>query len=70
MESIQSHKKAALHLEEAAKNHHEAAKFHDEGNHEKGHYSTIKAQGHTILASEAQRELLKNHTITNTLTHL
>lgn len=63
MKNIESHKKAASHLEEAAKHHHEAAKHHEAGNHEKGHHSTIKAHGHTALAKEAQNDLLKNHTV-------
>jgi len=61
MKHIESHKKAAKHLEEAAKSHHEAAKHHEEGNPEKAANSTIKAHGHTVLASEAQKEVLKQN---------
>jgi hypothetical protein len=58
---IENHKKAAKHLEEAAKSHHEAAKHHEAGEHDKAHHSTIKAQGHTAHAIEAQKEISKQH---------
>jgi len=61
MKNIENHKKAAMHLEEAAKSHHEAAKHHEEVNSDKAANSTIKAHGHSVLASEAQREVLKQH---------
>jgi len=59
MKNIENHKKAAMHLEEAAKSHHEAAKHHEEGNEDKAAKSTMKAHGHTVLASEAQKEVVK-----------
>ena len=62
---IENHKKAAKHLEEAAKNHHDAAKHHEAGNHEKAAQSTVKAQGQVTLATEAQREDVKNHALQN-----
>jgi hypothetical protein len=31
------------------------------GNHEKAHLSTIMAHGHTSLAKEPQKEILKHH---------
>lgn len=40
---IENHLKAAKHLEEAAKNHKRAAKYHEAGNHEKAAQSTIAA---------------------------
>ncbi|MGP8215241.1 MAG: hypothetical protein ACLQQ4_06740 [Bacteroidia bacterium] len=60
---IENHKKAAKHLEEAAKHHKEAAKHHEAGSHEKACESTVKAHGHTCLASEAQRDVLKQHAL-------
>ena len=60
---IEGHKKAAKHLEEAARLHQEAAKHHEAGNHDKAHQSTVKAQGNTKLATEAQAEILKQHAI-------
>lgn len=60
---IENHKKTATHLESAAKHHHEAAKHHEDGNHEKAAQSTIKAQGHVTLATEAQREDVKHHAL-------
>jgi hypothetical protein len=62
---IDNHKRAAKHHEEAAKNHLEAAKNHEEGNHDKAFKSTVKAQGHLLLASETQKEVNKNHALNN-----
>jgi hypothetical protein len=59
---IENHKTIATHLEAAAKNHLEAAKHHEEENHDKAAKSTIVAQGHLTIASEAQREDAKQHT--------
>ncbi len=59
---IKNHKRAATHLEEAANFHLEAVKYHEAGNHDKAHQSTIKAQGHTTHACDAQKEILKQHT--------
>ena len=58
---IENHKTIATHLEAAAKNHLEAAKHHEEENHDKAAKSTIIAQGHLAIASEAQREDAKQH---------
>jgi hypothetical protein len=62
---IDNHKKAAKHHEEAAKSHLDAAKNHEEGNHDKALKSTVKAQGHLLLASESQKEVSKNHALNN-----
>ncbi|MDI1354183.1 MAG: hypothetical protein PSX36_04665 [bacterium] len=59
---IENHKKIATHLQEAAKYHLEAAKHHEAGEHDKAAKSTITAQGHHDLATEAQREDVKHHT--------
>ena len=58
---IKNHKKAALHLEEAAKYHLKAAMHHKNGAEKKAAKSTLKAQGHFSLASDAQREDVKHH---------
>mgnify|MGYP001549162234 CR=1 FL=1 len=65
MKNIENHKKAAMHLEEAAKSHHEAVKHHEAGNEDKAASSTIKAHGHSTLAAEAQREVLKSQASKN-----
>lgn len=57
----ENHKTIALHIEAAAKSHLEAAKHHEEENHDNAAKSTIVAQGHLAIASEAQREDAKNH---------
>jgi hypothetical protein len=62
---IENHKKAAKHLEEAAKHHTEAAKHHEAGDADKAMRSTVKAQGHTVHATEAQRELVKQQAPAN-----
>lgn len=58
---IDNHKKAATHLEAAAKNHLSAAKHHEDGNHEKAAQSTVVAQGHVNLANKAQDRDAKQH---------
>ncbi len=63
MKNIENHKKAAMHLEEAAKSHHEAAKHQEEGNLDKAASCTVKAHGHSTLAAEAQREVLKSQAV-------
>ena len=59
--TIQNHKTAAKHHEEAAKHHHEAADHHEAGNDEKAAESTVKANGHHLLATDAQQEDAKLH---------
>jgi hypothetical protein len=46
---------------EAAKHHLEAAKYHEAGIHDKAYTSTVKANGHAVMASECQREDVKYH---------
>jgi len=53
-EAIDNHKNAAIHFEQAAKFHWEAAKFHEGGNEENAQQSAILAQGHHFLAKEFQ----------------
>jgi hypothetical protein len=60
---IENHKEIAAHLQEASKHHLDAAKHHEEGNHEKAAESTVKAQGHTSLAHEGQKEDAKHHAL-------
>ena len=62
---IENHKKAAVHLEEAAKNHLDAAKHHENGDHDKAAQSTVKAHGHAKLANDAQQEDIKQHALNN-----
>lgn len=59
---IEHHKKAAVHFGEAAKIHLEAAKHHENGDHEKAAKSTVEAHGHSYVAMEAQKEDVKHHT--------
>lgn len=58
---IENHNKIATHLETAATHHKEAAKHHEAGNHELAAESTVKAQGHTAIANEHQKEDVKQH---------
>ncbi len=58
---IENHKKAATHFEAAAKSHLEAAKHHENENHDKAAKSTVEAHGHAHLAHEAQKEDVKQH---------
>jgi len=63
-QGIENHKKAALHLQEAAKYHLEAADHHANGNPEHALNSTIMAHGHQSLAKDAQR-LAAKHLVAN-----
>jgi hypothetical protein len=58
---IENHRTAATHLEAAAKNHLNAAKYHEEGSHEKAAQCTVVAQGHVSLANKAQRKDAQQH---------
>lgn len=62
MKNIENHIKAAKYLEEAAKQHHQAAKYHEAGNHDKAHHCIIKAHGFTAHAVDVQKEIVKEHT--------
>ncbi len=59
--NVDNHKKIATHLGTAAKHLEDAAKHHQADNHEKAALSTVKSQGHLLLANEAQKENAKNH---------
>jgi len=48
-----------MHLEQAAKHHHEAAKLLSEGHEDKACGCSAKADGHSILAKKAQKKNLK-----------
>lgn len=52
----ESQKKAETHLDNASKQHIEASNHHANGNYEKAAKRTVLAQGHLILADEAQKD--------------
>ena len=54
----ENHVTAANHLENAAKHH-------ENGDHEKAALSTIKAHGHVAVATDAQRKDAKEHAENN-----
>jgi len=58
---IENHKTAAKHHEEAGKHHRDAAKHYEDGNHDKAAQSAVKANGHQLLAKDAQEEGAKTH---------
>jgi hypothetical protein len=60
---IENHRKSAVHLEKAARLHLDAAKHHESGDHGKAAESTIAAQGHVLIATEAQREDVRHHAL-------
>jgi hypothetical protein len=62
---IENHKKTATHLKAASEHHLDAAKHHEEGNHEKAAESTVKAHGHYCSANDLQKEDAKNHAAVN-----
>jgi hypothetical protein len=61
--NIDTHKKAASHLDEASKLHLDAARFHSLGDHEKAAKCTVEAHGHQTLANEHQKEDIKHHAV-------
>lgn len=63
VKGIENHKVAAKHYEQASKHHLEAAKHIEAGNHEKAALSTVKAIGHSTLAKDAHRDVVKSHTL-------
>lgn len=58
---VEIHKVAAIHLEEAAKHHYDAARHIEKGNYEKALDSTVKANEQQVLANVAHREVSKHH---------
>lgn len=58
---VDSHKKTAEHLSNASKSHLEAAKHHENGEHEKAAHSTVKAHGHHTMARDLQKEDARLH---------
>ncbi len=60
---IEHQKKAAFHFDAAAKNHLEAVKHHEDGNHDKASKSTLEAHRHSELATVAQKEDVKLHAV-------
>ncbi len=60
---IDNHKKTATHFAAASKSHLDAAKHHENENHEKAEKSTVEAYDHSRLANEAQKLDIKLHTL-------
>ncbi len=58
---IENHKKSALHLETAAKSHHEAATHHEKGNHAEASKSAANAKQFTSLATDLQEKDQAKH---------
>ncbi|MCU0443221.1 MAG: hypothetical protein MUE96_12565 [Bacteroidia bacterium] len=59
--NVDVHKKAAKHHETAAIYHLEAASFHEVGEHEKAHHSSIVANGHSLEARNLEKQDVKQH---------
>ena len=60
---IEKHMQAAGHHEAAAKYHRKAGEQIKAGNHAKAAEYTVKAMGHHLLASEAEKEDAKQHAL-------
>jgi hypothetical protein len=58
---IGNHETIASHLKNALKYYRDAAKYHEEGNNEKAHKSSIYALGHCSIARELLRENARNN---------
>jgi hypothetical protein len=60
---IENHIKAAEHFSLASNYHYEAARYHEEGNHEKANQSTLLAIGHSSMANEYQIQDAHQHAL-------
>lgn len=58
---VANHIKAAEHFSLASKFHLEAARYHEEGSHEKANQSALFAYGHSLIADECQAHDVKHH---------
>jgi hypothetical protein len=58
---VANHRKTSQHLKAASEYHLEAAKHHEEGNHEKASQSTVASTGQLCLANDCYREDVKHH---------
>jgi hypothetical protein len=58
---ILNHLKAAEHFSMASKCHYEAARYHEEGNHESANQSALQAMGHAFIANQHQIQDAKHH---------
>jgi len=53
---IRNYKNVLTHLKEVEKYYNKAAKYHEEGKHEKAHKSFVFALGHCCMVKELLRE--------------
>ncbi|MCC6372376.1 MAG: hypothetical protein IT236_15335 [Bacteroidia bacterium] len=58
---IENHIKAGEHFGLASRHHYEAAKFHEEGHHEKANQAALYAIGHANLAVKFQIQDTEHH---------
>jgi hypothetical protein len=61
--NIQNHQIAGEYFEYAAKHHYEAARYHEAGDHEKAHQSTLIAIGYALLGIECQNNDAKSYAL-------
>lgn len=61
----QLHQKAAEHHEQASKYHKEAAKQHEAGDEKTAAQHALIARGHTVQATEQEREVSKKYAETH-----
>jgi hypothetical protein len=60
---VDTHKAAGMHHEQASKHHFDAAKHMETGNPSKAAESTVKAHGHSALANDHQKDIVKEHAV-------
>lgn len=58
---IENHIRAGEHFALASRHHYEAAKFHEEGHHEKANQAALYAIGHANLANQFQLQDTEHH---------
>ena len=65
VQDIKSHQMAAEYFELAAKNHRDAARNCEEGNHFQAYDNMLKAIGNARIAKEYQTQDVKQHALEN-----
>ena len=58
---IENHIKAGEHFALASRHHYEAAKYHEEGHHEKANQAALYASGHASLGKHYQINDIQHH---------
>lgn len=58
--NVENHRKAAEHLELAARHHKEALRHFEAGTYDKAYQNTVLAHRHTRIATDHQKEVIQH----------